>query len=153
VNTERSGFVPGRFRLVGVVALALVGGMGCDHVRAWLAVALGERQGPSSNVAAGFGAYDCPPGVVRCVEGRVERSRGGTIDALTLERSGCPFEELDRCEGRCVDDEDHLEDELPELCLGDASYGVRHPRAESTPEAGSPEGSEGVEGGATLRGE
>jgi hypothetical protein len=129
VHTGRSGFVPGRFLLVGVVALSLVGGAGCDRLRAWLSLARGDRQEPASSVAAGLGAYDCPPGVVRCVEGRIERSIGGSIDALTLERKGCPFDVIDACEGRCIDDEDHLEEELPELCVGDALYRQRHPLA------------------------
>lgn len=157
VYTGRSGFVPGRFRLVAVVALSLVGGAGCDHLRGWLALARGERQDPSANVSAAMGAYDCAPGLVRCVEGRVERSLGGAIDGLTLERKGCPFELVDRCEGTCRDDDEHLEDELPELCVGDATYRSRHPRVETGPDAAAPEAEAdaevGVDGGATLRDE
>jgi hypothetical protein len=68
----------------------------------------------------------------------VERSIGGSIDAFTLERQGCPFELLDTCAGRCVDDEDHLEEELPELCLGDADFRVRHPHAAPLEDAAAP---------------
>jgi hypothetical protein len=135
VNTERSGLVPGRFLLVALLASSACGSAGCDRLRVWLSLARGDRQEPTSSVGAGLGAYDCPPGLVRCVEGRVERSIGGSIDALTLERKGCPFDVIDRCEGRCVDDEDHLENELPELCLGDALFRQRHPRVESMQDA------------------
>jgi hypothetical protein len=126
---------PGRFRLLVVVALALSGGVGCDRLRTWLSLARGERQEPSSSVAAGLGAYDCPPGLVRCVEGRVERSLGGSIDGFTLERKGCPFDVIDVCEGRCIDDDDHLEEELPDLCLSDAKFRARHPRLEPVQDA------------------
>ena len=122
----RSGLWSGRFVLL-VLPFALLAS-GCDLVRGWLALARGDRQEPSSSVSAGLGAYDCPPGLVRCLEGRVESSIGGSIDGLTLERKGCPFEWVDTCEARCTDDEDHLEEELPELCVGDATYRLRHPR-------------------------
>lgn len=122
----RSGFLSGRFVLL-VLPFALLAS-GCDLVRGWLALARGDRQEPSSSVSAGLGAYDCPPGLARCLEGRVEKSIGGSIDGLTLERKGCPFEWVDTCEARCLDDEDHLEEELPELCVGDATYRLRHPR-------------------------
>ena len=120
--------MPGRLFLLAAVC-ACAGASGCDRVQAWLALVRGEVRAPTANVSAGLGSYDCAPGLVRCVEGRVERSRGGAIDGLTLERAGCPFDLVDRCEGVCVDDEEHLEDGLPSLCLGDAAYRARHPLA------------------------
>jgi len=147
MNDERSGLVPGRFVLrVALLALALACA-GCDRLRAWLALEHGGPAAASSSLPAAMGAYDCAPGLVRCVEGRVERSLGGAIDALTLERKGCPFELVDTCAGRCVDDEDHLEEELPELCLGDADFRVRHPHVEPVQDASTLAGDDaGVSG-------
>ena len=166
MNDERSGLVPGRFVLrVALLALALTCS-GCDRLGAWLAVGLGEPAARSSSLPAALGAYDCAPGLVRCVEGRVERSSGGSVDAITLERKGCPFELVDTCAGRCVDDEDPLEDDLPELCIGDADFRLRHPHVEPVQAAsmwapgdagpsaalGSPD-AEGASGAASATGE
>jgi hypothetical protein len=133
---ERSGLAPGRFASCLSIAVLAFGAAGCERARAWFALVRGEPVGAAAGLPGAMGAYDCPPGVVRCVEGRVERSVGGAIDALTLERHGCPFEVVDTCAGRCLDDEDHLEDELPQLCLGDAAYRERHPHIESVQDAG-----------------
>jgi hypothetical protein len=156
-NDTRSGFVPGRFVSYLLVAALALGSAGCERVRAWLVLVRGEGVPATRGLPAAMGAYDCPPGVVRCVEGRVERSIGGAIDARTLERHGCPFEVVDTCGGRCLDDEDHLEEEVPTLCLGDAAYRERHPFVEPVQDAGIDGGDldprEALRGEGGLRGD
>ncbi len=75
----------------------------------------------------------------------MERSIGGSIDALTLEQKGCPFELVDTCAGRCLDDDEHLEEELPELCGGDADFRVRHPHVEPMQDASASASADGGE--------
>lgn len=90
--------MPARTRLVTrLAALSLVATVACE--RGCLARRLADVEDAAALPGVALDSVDCPDGLARCVDGRLERSKLATVDPR--KPGGCPWEEIATCS--CVE--------------------------------------------------